>query len=1037
MKKLIEYFLSMSFMAFLVLFMAASTGLATFIENDYGAAAARAKVYGTWWFELLLFLILINLIGNIIQKKLFKTKKLSIFLYHFAFFFIFIGAAVTRYISYEGTMHIREGASSNHIFSAESFIFGTVHDGTDEIEFFDQINLTSVKKNKYSNTLTVNGKRTSVKLLEYIPNATQALVPDPMGKPVISFVVLAHQSRESYLMKEGDVIDNHGIQMGFNHEPQPEGFYISWDNNKLHFTSATDVLKMDMTASKSDTLAGGMIHPFEKRVLYTIGEIQLVLTEFQAKGRVDWLPGTGEQQTFADVLRFELSQNGTTRFFDIFGKADRESRLQKTTINGTTVSLAYGPRPIELPFELHLRDFILDRYPGSNSPSSFASEVILIDTENGIEKPYRIFMNNILKYRGFRFFQSSYDTDEKGTILSVNHDFMGTSISYLGYFLMTLGMVLSIFNRNSRFMALARSSGNSGGNGNASKAAVALIIGMVFSGSLWAQMPSDTSSRSYFPESQVPEFSSVLVQDQAGRIKPFSTMASDIVRKVVHKESYEGMNPVQVVMGMHFFPEIWQTKPMIKVGNDQLKNMLGVRGKYAAFTDFFDRTPQGGYKLASNVRQAYQKEPGQRSKFDQEIMKVDERVNVSYMVYSGAYLKFFPVKDDPSQKWYTSGEAAELLPSEDSVFVAEVMGAYYQAISRGNQLVTATEILNGIKKYQTMMAPELVPGSLKIKLEIFYQNADIFQKLSKAYGLIGIFMLLLLFVGILNRKMNLNNVLKVVTALLVLGFIAHSTGLAILWYVAGHAPLSNGYESMIFIAWASMLAGLIFVRKSPFAIVASSILASLTLMVAHMSWMNPEITNLVPVLKSYWLTIHVSVIITSYGFLGIGMVLGLINLFLYVMKTDKNRMRLQQQIESLTNINEMSLTLGLYFLSIGTFLGAVWANESWGRYWGWDPKETWALITILIYVFITHMRMVPGIRGPFALNLASVIGFSSVLMTYFGVNYYLSGLHSYAGGDSVPIPGFVYYSVVALALVFTAAWFNERKYIKKPVKAKI
>ena len=411
-------------------------------------------------------------------------------------------------------------------------------------------------------------------------------------------------------------------------------------------------------------------------------------------------------------------------------------------------------------------------------------------------------------------------------------------------------------------------------------------------------------------------------------------------------------------------------------------------------------------------------------------MKVDERVNVSYMVYSGSYFRFFPVRNDPNQTWYTASEAAEQLAAEDSMFVSGVLGAYLQTL-QANQLSTATEIVNGIKQYQTINAPELVPGSLKIKLEIFYENASIFQKLSRAYGLIGLIMLLLLFVNILNRQLNLRVILKLVTALLVFGFIGHTAALAIRWYVSGHAPLSNGYESMIFIAWATMLAGLLFVRKSPFAIVAASILASLTLMVAHMSWMNPEITNLVPVLKSYWLTIHVSVIITSYGFLGIGMVLGLINLFLYVMKTDKNHQRLQLQINSLTNINEMSMTLGLYFLSVGTFLGAVWANESWGRYWGWDPKETWALITMLVYVFITHMRMIPGIKGPFALNLSSVVGFSSVLMTYFGVNYYLSGLHSYAAGDPVPVPTFVYYTVVALAIIFVFAWMNERKYIRK------
>jgi cytochrome c-type biogenesis protein CcsB len=229
---------------------------------------------------------------------------------------------------------------------------------------------------------------------------------------------------------------------------------------------------------------------------------------------------------------------------------------------------------------------------------------------------------------------------------------------------------------------------------------------------------------------------------------------------------------------------------------------------------------------------------------------------------------------------------------------------------------------------------------------------------------------------------------------------------------------------MVYVAWATMLAGYIFTKRSRVVLPATALLSTLTLFVAHLSWMDPEITNLVPVLKSYWLTIHVAVITASYGFLGLGAFLGLINLLLISLKTKSNINIVKRQVDELSVINELTLTIGLYLLTIGSFLGAVWANESWGRYWGWDPKETWAFITILVYTFILHMRLIPNFRNLFTFNFASILGIASVLMTYFGVNYYLSGLHSYAGAESVPVPKWTY---IAVALFFAFSIFAWRR----------
>jgi cytochrome c-type biogenesis protein CcsB len=277
----------------------------------------------------------------------------------------------------------------------------------------------------------------------------------------------------------------------------------------------------------------------------------------------------------------------------------------------------------------------------------------------------------------------------------------------------------------------------------------------------------------------------------------------------------------------------------------------------------------------------------------------------------------------------------------------------------------------------------------------------------------------------LNGKLNLKWVIRALIGLIMAAFIVHTIGLAIRWYVAGHAPWSNGYETMIYIAWGTLLSGILFTRTSKITLATTAILASVTLMVANLSWLDPQVTNLVPVLKSYWLVIHVAIITASYSFLGVGALLGSLNLVLISLQNKNNFAKLKGTIEELTNINEMNLIIGVFLVTIGTFLGAVWANESWGRYWGWDPKETWALVTVLVYSFIIHMRLIPGMNGVYGFNFAALIGFSSVLMTYFGVNYYLSGMHSYAAGDPVPIPTFVYYTVAVVFLVSLLSYLNH------------
>ena len=357
--------------------------------------------------------------------------------------------------------------------------------------------------------------------------------------------------------------------------------------------------------------------------------------------------------------------------------------------------------------------------------------------------------------------------------------------------------------------------------------------------------------------------------------------------------------------------------------------------------------------------------------------------------------------------------------------LSQVFNEYLAAL-QSSDYATAQSRLKQIHDYQ-LENEVLLPTHSKKKLEILYNRINIFPRLAKFYGIFGVVLMVLQFLIIFKPRKLYTYLFKVGIIHLAAAFVVHTLALAIRWYISGHAPMSNGYESMIFVAWVTLLAGLIFVKRSGYAMALTGILAALALMVAGMSNMNPEITNLVPVLKSPWLTIHVAVIMAGYGFLGLASIMGLMNVVLYAFLTTANKIRMQEIIQQVTRVNHLTLIVGLYFMTAGVFLGGVWANESWGRYWGWDPKETWALITVIVYAFVSHMHRIPGLRGLYAFNLASFISYSSVMMTYFGVNYFLGGMHSYASGSAFKIPLWSYAIVLALAALSGYAYKRQQK----------
>ena len=1014
---------------YLILF-AASIAIATFIENDFGTSAAQKVIFKSWWFELLLALFGITIIMNIFKFRMIAQKKWALLLFHGAIIIILLGAGITRYFSFEGMMHIRENDAVSSFLSSNAFLKFKVSKDGQTYNFDEPVLFASMGNNHWSESYSIGGDLIDIEVKEFIPNPKQNLSESIEGKPTLKLVVAGANGREEYFINQGQTKRIRNLIYNFKDTQLPDAINIRYQNDSLLFASSKAFTQMVMATQKKDTINPSSAYsPLLLRSLYSDGTNNVVFSDFKKSGvvRIEAEDPKVKNESLT-ALVMNVSVNGDSRETLVYGSRGMPGRTEKLNFDALEVVVSYGSKEIKVPFQVKLNEFILEKYPGTNSASSYASEVTLIDGRNNVNRDYRIFMNNILDYEGYRFFQSSFDKDERGTYLSVNHDFWGTWISYLGYALLTLGMIWTLFSKNTHFYQVTQKIKKL-----RAKSGTFVFLLMISLGSFAQEANDETFLKNVISQDHADKFSTLVVQDFKGRMKPVHTLSREIMRKLARKESLHGLTSDQILLGLFANKQEWYGVPIIKLGKHKdIYKKLSVVGDYAAYKDFF--ATNGEYKLRDEMRRIYELKPIDQGVYEKELLKIDERVNILSMAFSGTLLKIVPNPADPNDTW-VSNAAHNHGPNdghnhEESV-ADKFFSTYATALKEGsksNNFTQADNLLNELKAYQEKNGGDIFPSETKINAEILLNKMNVFTRLGLFYFLLGLALLFFLFLSVFKPNVNLKKVYLVLFSLVVFGFVLHTIGLGLRWYVSGRAPWSNGYESMIYIAWTSTLAGVLFTRKSFGGLAATMVLAATILLVSTLSFLDPEITPLVPVLKSYWLTIHVSLEAGSYGFLMLGAIIGLINLILMVFLKDSNKNRIKRIVQEMSYISELTLIGGLFMVSVGTYLGGVWANESWGRYWGWDAKETWALVTILVYAFILHMRIIPKMTGLFAFNVATIFGLASVIMTYYGVNYYLSGLHSYATGDPVPVPNWVYIVVASIIVISTLAYFKKRKY---------
>ncbi|WP_185781646.1 cytochrome c biogenesis protein CcsA [Croceivirga lutea] len=1050
-----KYLFSTRLMALLFIVFAAAMGIGTFIESKYSTETARIFIYNAKWFEAIMLFFVINFLGNISRYKLLQWKKWPVLVLHLSWILIILGAFVTRYISYEGVMPIREGQSENIFYSDKTYISAFI-DGDIDGQLMRKtlpeqpvIITPEGKRANFPYKGEFNGIDFSIDYVDFIEGVKKGMVPKEGGKKYLKIVEAGDGQRHEHYLEDGQVSLIHNILFALNNETQ-DAINIFTSDSIYQIRAPYQGGFMRMADQFQGEVIADSLQTLQLRSLYNMAGMQFVIPEPVVEGEygIVEVPKNEITEETANGLVVNVTVGNESKEVTILGGKGPANFTDKIKVGGLEVALKYGSKEYELPFKVKLNDFIAEKYPGTvSSYKSFMSKVTVED-ERSFD--YDIFMNNILDHRGYRFFQASFMPDEKGTVLSVNHDQWGTWITYVGYFLLYIGLMGIMFFGDTRFRKLATSLEKV-----KSKKAVLGVMAFLFFGITIAQqgdgveahntMPTDVQIDSILKATTVSEehadkFGALVVQDEGGRMKPLHTFTSELLRKLSGKDKFKNMNSDQVFISMMMNPAAWYNTKFISIDfrqNDSIREIIGVdkTEKFIKATQLFDAT--GMYKLKPYLEEATA--TTNPSKFQKDFIKTHERFSLLNMALSGEILKIYPLLDDENNKWispieYRSGQYTV----QDSLYANFMQNSipYYlnsvQGAINSKNYATPDKLLEAFKQNQKNHGAEVLPSDKRIQTEILYNKLDIFNRLYRYYGLIGALLFFVLVFRIFKDRELWKAATYVLKGTIVLFFIWHTAGLLLRWYISGHAPWSNAYESILYVAWATMGMGLLFMKKSDLTLSASAFVAAMLLWIAHQSWVDPAIANLVPVLDSYWLMIHVAVIVGSYGPLTVGMILGVTALLLIILTNKKNKKRMDLNLQELTIINELSLTIGLVMLTIGNFLGGQWANESWGRYWGWDPKETWALVSIMVYAFVIHMRFVPGLRGKWIYNFMSVVAYGSIMMTYFGVNFYLVGLHSYAQSGSAAItPDYVKYIVLGvLILGGISYWRYKANYVK-------
>lgn len=635
----------------------------------------------------------------------------------------------------------------------------------------------------------------------------------------------------------------------------------------------------------------------------------------------------------------------------------------------------------QLPFSITLNQFEIIYYKGTLAPMDFISHISVADKDCHRQIQGKVSMNHIFSYQHYRFYQSGYSEDNEGSVFSVSHDPYGIGITYAGYTLLLLSTVFFFFSPQSRFRQLLKSP--------LLHRSLTVIL-LLFAFSLNSNfLKANSPSPKVLPREVAEHFGDLYILYN-NRICPLQTFARDFTVKLYGSSSYKGLTPEEVLTGWLFYYDSWKNEPIIRIKSNEARKLLEIEGNYARLKDYISTINE--YKLEKMMNHI---RSGEQVTDKRGIEEADEKFNIINLVCTGAMMKIFPCRNIAGKtlEWYSqSDQLPQNMDNDKWVFIRKSM-SYVNEMIVMKKYNDACLLLEKIKKYQQKECDGLLPADNKFKAEKIYNQFDYSKSVAMACICIGLICFIYYCHCMASQKRTSRKAIIILNILLWIVFTYLSAAICLRGYVSNHLPLSNGFETMQFMAWCTLLLTFLLQRKFAMLLPFGFLLCGLTLMVSMLGESNPQITQLMPVLQSPLLSIHVVVIMIAYSLLAFIMLNGVTAVILH-----QSQKECKEQIERLQIISQIILYPAIFLLAIGIFIGAVWANVSWGRYWGWDPKEVWALITMLVYALALHPRSLPWFHRTMFFHVFCITAFITVLITYFGVNFLLGGMHSYANG---------------------------------------